>query len=117
MPLQPRFPRVLRLVLTSLLLVGVAAAGMLLHAGLRGASSPESVREPGLPTLVFAEFGANVDSIYVTSATDTDDRTLIHTVEHAPGWGLNPAAAVVAGQTAYTVLPPEAMPYRGKSVV
>ena len=112
MRLEPRFLRVLRLVLTSLLLVAVAATGMLLHAGLRGASSPENVSEPGLAALVFAEFGANVDSIYVTSATNIGDRTLIHTVEHAPGWGLNPAAAVVAGQTAYTVLPPEAAPYR-----
>jgi hypothetical protein len=112
MQLQLRFPRVLRFVLTSLLLVAVATAGMLLHAGLRGASSPENVREPGLATLVFAEFGANTDSLYVTSATDTEDRTLIHTVKHATGWGLNPAAAVVTGLTAYTVLPREAAPYR-----
>ena len=95
-----------------MLLVAAAAAGMLLHAGLRGASVPESVAEPVQATLVFAEFGATADSIYVTPATDTEDRTLIQTVEHAPGWGLNPAAAVVAGRTAYTVLPPEAAPYR-----
>jgi hypothetical protein len=113
MALEPRLPHVFRIALISMLLVAVAAASTLLHAGLRGASSPDgAAQQSQTAALVFAEFGPNVDSIYVVSVDRAKTRTLIHTVEHAPGWGLNPAAAVVAGLTAYTVLPPEAAPYR-----
>jgi hypothetical protein len=112
MALEPRLPRVLRIALTSTLLVAVAAAGTLLQAGLRGASAPDEAVEPSQAALVFAEFGANVDSIYVAPVGKPEERTLIQSVEHAPGWGLNPAAVVAGGITAYTVLPPEAAPYR-----
>ena len=112
MPLEPRLPRVLRVALTSMLLVALAAGGALLHTALRGATSPDEATEPRSAALVYAEFGANVDSIYVMPVDAVSDPTLIQTVRHAPGWGLNPAAAVVDGRTAYTVLPPEAAPYR-----
>jgi hypothetical protein len=95
-----------------MLLVAFASAGTLLHAGLRGAGSPTGVEELGQASLVFAEFGPNADSIYMAPATDIEARTLIRTVKHAPGWGLNPASVLVAGRTAYTVLPPEAAPHR-----
>ena len=112
MSLQPRLPQFLRIALTSMLLVAVAAAGALLHAGLRGAGAPDDGAQLGTATLVFAEFGPNADSVYATSIQDPAERTLIRTVQHAPGWGLNPSVGVVAGKTAYTVLPPEAAPYR-----
>ena len=44
----------------------------------------------GTPELVFAAFGQTSDLIYVAPATKPDERTIVDTVQHAEGWGLNP---------------------------
>ncbi len=44
----------------------------------------------GVPRIVFAVFGQTADLIYIAPATDPDDRTIVDTVEHAEGWGMNP---------------------------
>ncbi|MDA0300917.1 MAG: hypothetical protein O2822_00155 [Chloroflexi bacterium] len=44
----------------------------------------------GVPLLVFAAFGQTSDMIYVAPATKPDERTVIDTVPHAEGWGINP---------------------------
>lgn len=54
---------------------------------------PVSARQSsttGVPRLVFAAFGQTSDLIYVAPATRPDERTVIDTVSHAEGWGINP---------------------------
>lgn len=67
-----------------------------------GVASTES---SGQSELVFAEFGSNADQIYTAPAADPTRRTLVATVEHAEGWGINPAPAMAGSLVAYTVLP------------
>ena len=45
----------------------------------------------GVPRIVFAVFGQTTDTLYVAPATKPDERTIIETVPHAEGWGINPA--------------------------
>jgi len=112
MALQPRPPRFVRLVFASAGLVLLVAAGAVMATFLRAErAAPERAATSG-PTLVFAEFGLNADEILVAPAEDPEARTPIQTIPHASGWGLNPAPALVAGRTAYTVLPPNATPSR-----
>ncbi|MDA0352161.1 MAG: hypothetical protein O3A10_08125 [Chloroflexi bacterium] len=112
MALQPRPPRVIRLVLGSAGLVAVLAVAAVVAALVRtGDVQPELVTTSE-PTLVFAEFGPSADEIFVAPASDPTARTRIQSVPHASGWGLNPAPEMVAGKTAYTVLPPNAAPER-----
>lgn len=74
---------------------------------------PEAVATPIAGAhLVFAEFGMTADHIYRASADDPEDRTLVTTIEHAPEWGINPAAHAAGSRTAYTVLAPDARPAR-----
>ena len=120
MPRTPRLPRLIRLTLASVALLSLVALGTLMHAALRGAADlglPNQLTEPVAPEtpsgearLVFAEFGTNADAIYSAPATDPQDRTLVATVVHAAGWGLNPAPGIAGGRTSYTVLPPGATP-------
>jgi hypothetical protein len=56
-------------------------------------------------TLVVAEFGTTADRIYRASAEEPSQRSLVATIDHAPEWGINPAARAVDTRTAYTVLP------------
>jgi dipeptidyl aminopeptidase/acylaminoacyl peptidase len=89
------------------LLVSVAVVVVALGTGallLRSRGVP-----PG-PQLIFAEFGATADRIYIAPPADPTQRTLIATVEHVEGWGLNPAIAAAGGRVAYTVLPPGSRP-------
>jgi hypothetical protein len=44
----------------------------------------------GVPLLVFAAFGQTSDIMYVAPATKPDERTVIDTIPHAEGWGINP---------------------------
>lgn len=66
----------------------------------------EAVDE-GVPLAVFAEFGELADKIYSAPADDPGKRTLIATLEHAPGWGINPAARTRDGRAAYLLAPAE----------
>jgi hypothetical protein len=77
------------------------------------ADSGATVLPPGVPRVVFAEFGLNEDRIYSAPADNPDDRTLHATVSHAPGWGLNPALGTAGTLVAYTILPEDAAPDRG----
>jgi hypothetical protein len=76
-----------------------------------GAEPPASVAD-GTPYLVFAEFGLNADQIFLAPASSPDERTLVDTVRHADGWGINPAADLAGPLVAYTVLPEDAAPAR-----
>jgi hypothetical protein len=108
----PRRPRFRRVLLTSSAVVAIVAAGALSAAALRGGSGEPELVDPAGPTLVFAEFGLNADEIYLAPANDPEQRTPLQTIPHAEGWGINPAPQLVAGRTAYTVLPPDASPNR-----
>lgn len=66
----------------------------------------------GAPLVVLAEFGQGADEVFVAPADDPADRTPVATVEHAPGWGINPAPEMAGSLAVYTVLPPEARPQR-----
>ncbi len=104
-----RFPRSLFLSLPVLLLALGAAAVLLT---LRDGSSPAPVRIGGEATLVFAEFGPSEDRVYAAPAANPAERTLVATVPHVGGWGINPAPSMVGSLVVYTVLPPEAEPRR-----
>jgi hypothetical protein len=112
MAIQPRPPRFVRLILGSAALLALVAIGAMAAVVLRdGQSAPEAVSTEG-PTLVFAEFALTADEILVAPADDPSARTPIQTVPHASGWGLNAAPQMIGGRTAYTVLPPDAVPER-----
>lgn len=112
MALQPRPPRLVRVVFGSIALVALVAVAAVFVATFQGGqTAPELATAEG-PTLVFAEFGPQADEILIAPAEDPDARTPIQTVPHANGWGLNPAPEMVAGRTAYTVLPPNVTPDR-----
>lgn len=83
-------------------------------SALRDETAPGAVvLPPGVPRVVFAEFGLNEDRIYSAPADALQERTLHATVPHAPGWGLNPAIANAGTLVAYTILPAGASPDRG----
>ncbi|MEX2446254.1 MAG: hypothetical protein WD734_02855 [Dehalococcoidia bacterium] len=91
------------------MLVGLLAIAIV---GVRGL--PASAPDPAAlssPHIVFAEFGLTADQIYIAPADAPDERTLVDTVEHAEGWGINPGA-MRGHLVAYTVLPPGAAPER-----
>ena len=65
-----------------------------------------SGRDAAGPRLVYAEFGPSADRIFTAPAAGPAQRTPVATVEHAEGWGINPAPAMAGALVAYTVLPP-----------
>lgn len=99
------------------MLLGALAGGSLLL--VRGApgrgepiAGPDSGPNSGSATLVFAEFGAAADRVYTAPATDPAARELVATIQHAEGWGLNPAPQLSGTMLAYTVLPATGPPRR-----
>lgn len=112
---QPRLPRFVRVLSISAVLLGLVAIASL-FASL--SQSGESLYEPATmdePILVFAEFGTTVDEILIAPATNPEALTLIQSVPHADGWGLNPAPEMVDGRTAFTVLPSDVQPDRSSA--
>ena len=85
------------------LLIAVASTGIV-RRSLPGAVREAPARSAG-PAFVFAEFGLSADLVYRAPAADPGRRTLVATVEHAEGWGINPASAMAGSLVAYTVLP------------
>src|SRR4051794_21825399 len=82
-----------------LLATAAAVALVLLLSGaalwlrlLPGTSRSGERTAASMPQIVFAEFGPNADRIYVAPADDPARRTLVDTIEHAEGWGINPGA-------------------------
>ncbi|MBM4410155.1 MAG: hypothetical protein FJ037_02325 [Chloroflexi bacterium] len=67
---------------------------------VRGDQTPGEV-----PLAVFAEFGELADKIYSAPADEPARRTLLTTVEHAAGWGINPAATTRDGRAVFLVAP------------
>ena len=94
------------LVATVLLSVG----GAVWLAGLlpSGDDSAALDQPAGAPLLVYAEYGETADRIYLAPAEAPNNRTLLDTVPHAPGWAIVPSPEIVGGRAAFTVLPPEA---------
>lgn len=89
--------------LVLLVLLGAAAC-------LPGSDDPDGAA--GEARLVFAEYGATEDRIYLAPADDLDARELIASVPHAPGWALTPATEMSGSLVAFVALPPEAPPRR-----
>ena len=114
MALQSRLRRLLHLVSASAALLTLVALGAAFSVIVRsGQADPRpELAISDRPTLVFAEFGLNADEILIAPAEDPNDRTLIQTVPHASGWGLNPSSQLVNGRSAYTVLPAGVTPNR-----
>jgi hypothetical protein len=54
----------------------------------------------------------NEDQIYLAAPDRLTERSLLATVAHAPGWGINPASQVAGSLVAYTVLPDSSTPER-----
>ncbi len=96
--------RVLPVAAVLLVALGAVAVRLLPSA----TEAPPTEVESDAPLLVFAEFGLNADRIYLAPADAPDARTLLDTVEHADGWGINPATSLAGPLMAYTVIPPTA---------
>ncbi|TAK79037.1 MAG: hypothetical protein EPO16_02565 [Dehalococcoidia bacterium] len=84
--------------IVALLLIVFGAIRLLPLAG--GSETPD-----GVPLAVFAEFGDLADKIYSAPADDPTKRTLLATVEHAAGWGINPATATRDGRAVFLLAP------------
>ena len=107
LPRQLRSPSLLApLGVLALLIVGGAA---LLLAGREG---DDRAAAPAEAQLVFAEFGATEDRIYLAAANDLEERSVIARVPHASGWALTPAREMAGTLVAFTVLPRDAPPRR-----
>lgn len=59
----------------------------------------------GVPLAIFAEFGDLADKMYSAPADDPSKRTLLATLDHAPGWGINPAATTRDGRAVFLLAP------------
>ncbi|MDP2328318.1 MAG: hypothetical protein Q8M79_09550 [Dehalococcoidia bacterium] len=92
--------------------LGLAISGFLLVRALTGEETATVATTTSAPQLVFAEFGENADRLYLAPPERPQERTLIETIEHAPGWGINPAAGAAGPLVAYTVLAPGVVPER-----
>lgn len=77
------------------------AFGTLRLLPLAGVDRPDE----GVPLLVFAEFGELADKVYSAPADAPERRTLIATLDHAPGWGINPAATTRDGRAVFLLAP------------
>ena len=66
----------------------------------------------GVPRLVFAAFGQTADLVYIAPATKPDERTIVDTVQHAEGWGINPGP-MYGSLLAYNVIPSGSPAQRG----
>ena len=110
-----RLPNVFRILLSALLLAVFIFVCMNFNALIRlstyNAGSPSTDNS----TLFFAEFGWNEDLIYEVSSLEPNNKKIIHTVEHSPGFGLNPAINTHKGKIAYVVLPKDTIPSRQSS--
>jgi hypothetical protein len=106
-------PRLLSRRLTSTLVAGlvvlviVAAVAIVRLLPTDDAPAAEAEAPAGIPLIVFAVFGPNADEVYVAPANAPEQRTLVDTIEHAPGWGMNPAPAMSGSKFAYTVFGPD----------
>lgn len=105
-----RRPRLLNRALPAI--AGLIAAGSIAVGvfGVRALTGGDA-DTPGAATgagamLVFAEFGQDADRLYLAAPDAPDQRTLVATIEHATGWGINPAHGTAGSLVAYTVLPP-----------
>lgn len=99
--------RLLSIALPGAAILIVLAAVAVVRLLPQGEPEPIEVAA-GTPHLVFAEFGLNADRIYIAPASDLSDRTLVDTVDHAAGWGINPAVEPAGPLVAYTVIPNDA---------
>ncbi len=92
------------------MIASVAALILLALGGTVAALWWRGNAQDDLTGLIFAEFSARSDTIFVAPPDDPAKRTTIATVEHAEGWGLNPAIAPAGSKVAYTVPPPGSRP-------
>lgn len=85
---------------TVVALLLIALGGIRLLPLVDGNEAPD-----GVPLAIFAEFGDLADKIYSAPADDPAKRTLLATVEHAAGWGINPATATRDGRAVFLLAP------------
>lgn len=94
-------------------MIAVAAIALLgATAGLLRLLPTGGPSTAGVPRMVFAVFGQTADMLYVAPATRPDERTIVDTVEHAEGWGINPAP-MYERLLAYNVIPTGSVAARG----
>lgn len=101
-------PRRILLAVATLAALGVALAAAF---GLQRSADTDPAPEASY-RLVFAEFGLLTDRVYLAAPDAPAERELVATVPHARGWAIMPAPAMAGDLTAFTVIPPEALPRR-----
>lgn len=101
-----------RIALAAAALVLLAAV-LWLRLGGGGGDAPSEAS----PRLVFAEFGATADAIYVADPGDPAGRERVASAPHAPGWAITPAPSMAGPLAAFSALPPEAAPRDGAPAV
>ena len=106
---------IFRLILSASLLTLLVLVCMNFNSLIQLATSNPNSPDTHNTTLFFAEFGWNEDLIYEVSSSDPNKKKVIHTVEHSPGFGLNPAINTHKGNIAYVVLSKDAVPSRQSS--
>ena len=106
---------IFRLLLSASLLTLLVLVCMNFNSLIQLATSNPNSPDTHNTTLFFAEFGWNEDLIYEVSSSDPNKKKVIHTVEHSPGFGLNPAINTHKGNIAYVVLSKDAVPSRQSS--
>tara|TARA_Y100001936_G_scaffold214796_1_gene224733 strand:- start:525 stop:1637 length:1113 start_codon:yes stop_codon:yes gene_type:complete len=110
-----RLPNMLRIVLSTFLFVLFIGICLNFNTLIQISTNNSDSLTTDSATLFFAEFGWNEDLIYEVSSTNPDDKKIIHTVEHSPGFGLNPAINTHQGKIAYLVLPKNVAPSRSSA--
>ena len=110
-----RLPNIFRILLSALLLAVFIFICMNFNALIRLSTYNSGSLNTNDATLFFAEFGWNEDLIYEVSSLEPNNKKVIHTVEHSPGFGLNPAINTHKGKIAYVVLSKDTIPSRQSS--
>ena len=109
-----RLPNIFRILLSAFLLAAFILICMNFNTLIQLSSNSDSP-DTNSSTLFFAEFGWNQDLIYEISSSDPNNKRVIHTVDHSPGFGLNPAINTHKEQIAYVVLSKDVTPSRQSS--
>lgn len=98
-------------------LAAVAIALLAAVLWLRLDRGPGDAPPEASPRIVFAEYGATADAIYVADPGALADRERVASAPHAAGWAITPAPLMAGPLAAFSALPPEADPRSGAPAV
>ena len=80
---------------------------LLLSFALEARKPAAGGASPAPGRIAYFEFGLTADTLWLTDPADLSKRQRLHTIFHAPEFGVVPAASPDGSRFAYTALPPE----------